>query len=150
MNQQPSVSKNTTAAHSINRQWCYGADDDANSVVADNKTLGSSSSSSHSSSSSIEHLLQSATPNTWLHKKIATSTPVLAGEIFTQFLTVKSRKCVYMESDSRPMVLLSSMLAKQDIVQPPANNNAAATTIMVSLKPASFSTADQCDENKTC
>lgn len=79
---------------------------------------------------SIVSLLETAKPGTWLYQKIISSTPVLAGEIFTQHLTVKSRRCVYMESEV-PVVLSSSSSA----------SSSASVDFQQHhyLKPASFS-----------
>lgn len=71
---------------------------------------------------SFDQILGTAKPGTWLYSKILRSTPVLAGEIFTQHLTVKSRRCAYMTSEI-PVVLTS----------------VAAAAVHHQMKPASFS-----------
>lgn len=44
-------------------------------------------------------ILSKAKPGTWLYNKIVTSTPMLASNILTMYLNVKSVHCVYMEPD---------------------------------------------------
>lgn len=63
----------------------------------------------------IDQILETATPGSWMHQKIMSSTPVLASEIFTQHLVIKSRRCAYMESKVPIILSLGSHYAAKKL-----------------------------------